>query len=54
MVIGKSLPNTLTGIFLLKAEIASICMKDGELPLLTQPMMTQKNTSEILKKQPNS
>ena len=36
----KSLPNILAGISLPKAEISSICMKDGEPFLLTQPMMT--------------
>ena len=36
----KSLPNTLAGISLPKAGISNICMKDGELSLLTQPMMT--------------
>ena len=30
MVIGKSLPNTLAGISLPKAEISNICMKGGE------------------------
>ena len=35
MVIGKNLPNTLAGISLPKAEISSICMKDGEPSLLT-------------------
>ena len=40
MVIGKSLPNILAGISLPKVKISSICMKDGEPFLLTQPMMT--------------
>ena len=35
MAIGKSLPNTLAGISLPKAEISNICMKDGEPSLLT-------------------
>ena len=39
MVTGKSLQNTLAGISLPRAIILNICMKDGELSLLTQPMM---------------
>ena len=40
MAIGKSLPNTLVGISLPKAEILNIYMKDGKPSLLTQQMMT--------------
>ena len=54
MVIRKSLQNVLAGISLPKAVISNIYMRDGEPSLLTQPMMTLKNISEMSKKQPNS
>ena len=54
MATGKSLQNTLVGISLPKTIIFNIYMRDGELSLLTQLMMTQKNISEMSKKQPNS
>ena len=47
MVIGKSLPNTLAGISLPKAEISNICMKDGEPSLLTQQMMTEEYIRDV-------
>ena len=40
MVTGKNLQSTLAGISLPKAKTLNTYMKDGELSLLTQLMMT--------------
>ena len=52
--VGMNLLDTLVGTFPLKAEISSICMKDGKHFHLTQIQMTLKNTYGMFAKQQNS